>query len=823
MIDRRSLALFLLALLCACQAPSGPRSFVRRAHAPRHAPFDVLHYELQVALDPRAGALEGEARVRLQPLGSISIHAPPLDALELDLVGLTVHEVLDEQGRALDFEHEDGRLRFELLEPLRVPGEFTVRYGGIPTTGVWFSARDAAGVPTQAFTHGQTQETRGWFPCFDEPSERATVTLELDVPAGWTTVGPGTRVASVATAGRLRELWELDFACPSYLVSFVAGEFATLADEAGTTPLLYQCEPRHAEFLAPTFADTAPALAFLAEFTGTPYPFTKYAQSCVDNFPWGGMENLSSTTLTPLILGDERLRRDGTPTGLIVHEAAHQWFGDLLTCADWSHLWLNEGFATYLALLYVEHTQGREAFLAELREVQEANRREDSGGNRRPTVWNVWKEPDDVFDSRPYGGAAVRLHLLREQLGETAFLAGVRAYVAEQRGQSVVTDDLRRAFEHASGRDLGPFFDDWILGAGHPEFEFAWKHDAERGELELRVEQVQEPDRYTASVFELTARVAVHTSQDELAFTLPLDARRTVQRFALTEAPLAVRFDPEDAIPKSVHQERTRAEWLVLVRRDSVNGRREAVLALAKLAAAARAGGAEEAEREAATAVRAQLGEDPSEHVRADAATGLGLLPDEATRTVLVRAALEDPAARVRIAALSALRAFGPDPGLALVAEEAFAAEFSHGTQAAAAALLSAAAPARGFEFVCAGLELASPHDVLAARLLAVLANLDDARVPEELARHALDLELAPTARAAAVDGLARAAEGGPELSRLLEPLLGEDSFHLRAAAVRALVASGDERARRVLTDYHAVSRTAEERRVIEAWLVNLP
>jgi len=812
----RSLALF--ALLAACQAPTGPAAFVRRAHAPRAAPFDVLHYGLELTLDPAARALAGEARIRLVPRGTGAI-----DTLALDLVGLTVSEVRDEAGRPVAFEQDGGELVLVLVEPLHAASELTLRYGGVPTTGLWFSARDSAGIPTQAFTHGQTRESRGWFPCFDEPSERATVTLALDVPAGWSTVGPGTRTASATVDGRLRERWELDFPCPSYLVSFVAGEFATRTATAESTPLLYQCEPRHAEFLDATFADTAPALAFLAEFAGTPYPFAKYAQSCVDNFPWGGMENLSTTTLTPLILGDERLRRDGGPSGLIVHEAAHQWFGDLLTCADWSHLWLNEGFATYLALLFVEHEQGREAFLAELRELQEANRHEDSGANRRPTVWNVWKEPDDVFDTRPYGGAAVRLHLLRAELGDAAFLAGVRAYVAEQRGGSVVTDDLRHALERASGRDLEPFFADWILGAGQPEFEVSWRHDARRGELELVVEQVQEPDRFTAGVFELTALVRVFTHEGAHTFELHSAARRSVQRFALAQAPLAVRFDPEDAIPKSVHQERTRAEWLVLAERDAVNGRREAVLALAKLAAAARAREAHDDARAAEAAVLTRLGADSSEWVRADAATGLGLVPGEAMQAALVQAALLDPCARVRVAALAALRALGPDESLALVAEEAFAAEFSYGTQAAAAALFARAAPARGFEFVCRGLELASPHDVLAARLLSVLATLDDVRVPDELARHALDAELAPTARAAAVDGLARAAQGGPELTRLLEPLLGEDSFHLRHAVVRALVASGDERARRVLTDYHARSRTAEERRVIEAWLANLP
>jgi len=250
-----------------------------------------------------------------------------------------------------------------------------------------------------------------------------------------------------------------------------------------------------------------------------------------------------------------------------------------------------------------------------------------------------------------------------------------------------------------------------------------------------------------------------------------------------------------------------------------VNARREACLALARLANGARAEGRAAEAEECAAEVRARAAQDASEWVRADAALGLGLLPEEATRATLTHAALADPSARVRVAALGALRAFGADAGLSALAEDAFAAAYSYATQAAAAALFAAAAPERAFEFLSAALELDSPHDVLAGRLLGVLAQLADPRVPAELALQAHERALAPTARAAAVDGLARAAAGGGELTELLAPLLREDSFHLRSAAVRALVASGDPRARRVLADYHRVSRTAEERRVIESWL----
>src|SRR6185436_17161819 len=131
---------------------------------------------------------------------------------------------------------------------------------------------------------------------------------------------------------------------------------------ASDVPLYFVAEPYLAEWIAPTFEETDEILDFFAGLTGRAYPFPKYSQAAVDNFPWGGMENVSATTLTPLVLADERARADQPPYLLIAHEAAHQWFGDLFTCADWSHLWLNEGFATYCALLYAERSRGTDEF-----------------------------------------------------------------------------------------------------------------------------------------------------------------------------------------------------------------------------------------------------------------------------------------------------------------------------------------------------------------------------------------------------------------------------------------------------------------------------
>lgn len=825
-MSRRRVSRFLagltlaIALALACRAPAGPPSAKlalprERAHDPFLRQTDVLSYGIDLELLPATRAIRATCRVRFQALREAQRE------LRLDLVGLTVDRVRDGQGRTLPFRREGAELVVELARALGrgEEAEVLVDYGGQPERGLWFAGERLDGTgPTLVFSHGQTQDSRGWFPCVDHPTERATSEILVTMPAGWSATANGERIEARDEGERYVERWRMDFPFPSYLVSLVAGEFELEKGQAGDTPLTFLVEPRYREWLEPTFAETDEILAFLEDLTGVPYPFPKYSQAAVDNFPWGGMENLSATTLTPLILTDERGRLDQPPFFLVAHEAAHQWFGNLITCAEWSDLWLNEGFATYCTLLYLEATRGADEFRAQMRETQEAYLAGDVGFARRPTVWNVWKEPDDVFDTHTYQGGAARLHLLRFLVGDEAFRAGVRQYAGENAGRGVTTTDLRSAMERASGQDLGRFFEQWLLQPGFPEFALAWEWDESARQVVLEVAQIQDPTDGTPEVFDLPVVVQVCTEGGVRDHRLRLARRSERFRMPCPSRPLFVRFDAQGWIPKRVREDKEPAEWLSLAQRaDDVNARREAVLALGPLAGAWRtrtgADGAALAE------LLARLGSDPSPWVRADAATALGTAGGRAAEDGLARAALGDAEPRVRTAALYALGAFGPDPGRSGLAEDVFHDAPSYRTMAAAASLLCSAAPERALTFLLAGLERESPHDVLAGLLLRQLAQLSDPRVPAELRRHAADRWLAPTARAVAVQGLATCARERLESSRFLVPFLAEESFHLRGAAIHALADFGDEGAYRALRAYYPRARTSEERRTIETLL----
>ena len=194
-------------------------------------------------------------------------------------------------------------------------------------------------------------------------------------------------------------------------------------------------------------------MRFFAEKIGTPYPWAKYSQVTVADFIFGGMENTSATTMTDSLLHDERAHLDFSTDSIVAHELAHQWWGDLLTCRDWAHGWLNEGFATYFDLLFKEHDLGVDEFRYGVYQDAQTYLAEDSGSYRRPIVSRVYNQPVDLFDRHLYEKGGLVLHMLRSVLGDALFWKAMAHYCQACRGKSVTTEDLQRCIDEATGRN----------------------------------------------------------------------------------------------------------------------------------------------------------------------------------------------------------------------------------------------------------------------------------------------------------------------------------------------------------------------------------
>ena len=240
------------------------------------------------------------------------------------------------------------------------------------------------------------------------------------------------------------------------------------------------------------------------KLVGVPYPWNKYAQIVVSDFIFGGMENTTATTMYEHLLLDERAALDVTSDDLIAHELAHQWFGDYVTCRDWSHGWLNEGFATFFEHIDLEHKLGKDEYQYALRGDLDAYFAEANGRYRRPIVCQDYEAPIDIFDRHLYQKGGLVLHMLRTALGDDVFWSSVRAYLKKHARSIVETRDLMRALEEVSGRGLEQFFEQWVYRPGHPELEVKVEHEG--GVLNIGVKQTQKVDK-EAPCFRFHARL----------------------------------------------------------------------------------------------------------------------------------------------------------------------------------------------------------------------------------------------------------------------------------------------------------------------------
>lgn len=811
------------------------------AHAPRVADFDVEHYALELALDPAARSIGGTCTVRFWP------RVDGLAKVELDLVGLDVTAARGVDGRALAFEQDEDSVDVELARPLATTefAQVSIDYSGVPVRGLYFVGDEGSG-PTHVYTQGECEDARYWFPCYDFPNDRATSELAVTLPPKWTSIAAGTRIdRRELDGGRTREHWSMDTPHPTYLVTLCAGEFAVTEGRWQNVPLYFVVPPKLAPLAERTFAETDEVLTFLSDVTGFRYPYPKYAQTCVDDFRFGGMENISATTLTDDCLRDELGLRDGTTTSLIAHEAAHQWFGDLLTCADWSHIWLNEGFATYMDLLYVEATRGPDVFHERLRGTLESYLAGDVGARRRPTVWNVYREPFDLFfDGQTYPGGALRLHHLRFVLGDEVFFKGLREYVWSNAGRSVVTEDFQRAMERASGEDLQWFFDQWFHSKGYPEFSVSWEWDEDASAIVLDVEQVQDSADGTPSVFRAPVEVCFGADDRTESLCVEITKRRETLRLHTSTRPAWLAFDPHVRMPRVAALAYDADEARALTRSVDASVR---MLGAVGLAAIARDAAQPADERAAALGPLAALvgteSNEQSEAVRRLAALALAVagearvasrLPEVASASTgdagpglevvfesLKRLSAVDPSATVRAAAWESLAAFLPnDDVVERARREVLEAGFSWQTRIQAARLVALAEQEKGREHARAWLErclaIPSPHGEFQAGLLGVLGELEGERALDVFQRW-LDDERAPDqARQAAARALGAHGRAVKSTRVVLERHLDAHEFQRTGAVLDALFQLGDAASIPAIRRFAEQPLDARQRRACE-------
>lgn len=661
-------------------------------HYPPRRDFRTIHVKIELDVDFQKKSLAGACTLEIEPIRA-DLSNVRFDAVEMNVRGVDV------DGTPAKFSYDGSALEVELDKGGKTR-LVKIEYDTAPRDGVYFVAPDKEHPEkeVQAWTHTEAEASRYWFPCHDHPADRSSSEVILTVPKEFRVISNGKLVSAHQKGERATFHWREDKPHSCYLTSFVVGKFGEITQEGDGVKLNYNFPEKSREDVLRYFGETPKMMEVLHDLTGMKFPYEKYDQTTVYDFVAGGEENFNATTMAMYYYHDAASAEDfqvsySTPhmnaVDLVAHELAHQWFGDLVTCADWAHAWLNEGFATYFQALYLERTTGVDQTRWDMYLRTRDYFEEDATQYRRPIVERDYVWPDDVFDSHLYPKAGAMLHELRFIMGDSSFFKGISSYLKKYAYNVADTDDFRKCMEEVSGLSLQEFFEQAFFKPGHPEFGVSYMWDENAKSATLRVRQTQDTANGTP-IFKLPCEIVFYVDGKRVVHNVMLDAADQTLTFSLPSRPSVVEFDPRSWLLKEVKFEKG-LELLLnqLEQSQDAWSRAEAAVGLGKLrsnmgvpslkdaamreqfwhvrASALKALG-EIGSPEALTAIL-ECGQPTNRRVRRAFAEALGNYKVEKARGLLVELLLKDESPYVRCEAALALAKAWPEGALANLKE----------------------------------------------------------------------------------------------------------------------------------------------------------
>jgi aminopeptidase N len=502
---------------------------------PRQMAVDAIHYRHALSIAEGSARIEGEATATLRLVGETR-------EVVLDLVsaagdkGMTVSAVRS-QDKPVAFTHQANRLRLPVPADAK-PGQdvvYVISYAGVPADGLK-SLKNLHGEPS-VFSDNWPDRARNWLPMIDHPYDKATGEMIVTAPAGRQVISNGLLVEEVDLAdGRRRTHWRQSVPISSWLFALGISRFDV--HHAGLVqgvPLQTWVYPQDRAGGRKVFEETSRrALDFFSTRVG-PYPYEKLANVQVAGIG-GGME-----LATAIFYGEKGVASGRAP---VVHEIAHQWFGDSVTERDWDHVWLSEGFATYFALLYTEQFDGRDAFVQGLRRSRTTVLQLEKKLPDTPIIHRNLSDMSKVLNQFVYQKGGWVLHMLRDEIGDEAYWRGIQEYYRRYRNQHAMTDDLRQVMEGVSGKDLAGFFSQWLTRSGVPRVEGTWRYDEAKKVVEVSVAQTQAGPHYRVNLEIGVTSAAGETKVERVVW----DSPRQTFAVAVPSAPSAVALDPNTTL-----------------------------------------------------------------------------------------------------------------------------------------------------------------------------------------------------------------------------------------------------------------------------------
>ncbi|MFN0156736.1 MAG: M1 family aminopeptidase [Bacteroidota bacterium] len=505
-------------------------------------PFDMLSYALDLYLPMTSDAISGTCVMTMRLKQSV-------DSLVLNAVGLQLDSVLvDGVMKNVSYNTPSETFTVHLGTPRPVWDTLRIQIGyhripGYPRPnsrqGFYFF-KDSIGIPSNlGYTFSEPSDARFWLPCYDEPWEKATLSMSLTVPTGYVPASNG-RLASVINNGNGTETWNWieDHPIATYLMCITASCFAIaslpyVTTSGDTIPLQYYVWPADSSAVSAYLPQLRDHISFYAQTFGE-YPFDKYGMTGIVPFGFLGMEHQTITTMN---------RFYQTNTRVVTHELAHQWWGDHVTCGTWPDIWLNESFATYSEAIWREHIGGFPALKSYMKDTLE----HFFFGSWLGAIYNPVGQGFNLFDDVVYSKGAWVLHTLRGVVGDVTFFDILSAYRQKWGGRSAVTSELQSVVDSVTGTDMSWFFDQWIYGQGWPKYAstFSWANDT----LDLMIYQQQSLSWPT---YKMPMVVRAYHGTSSTPFLLWDSLRTQVFRLRLTTNPDSIVLDPEAMILKQI-------------------------------------------------------------------------------------------------------------------------------------------------------------------------------------------------------------------------------------------------------------------------------
>lgn len=497
--------------------------------------IDVLHYKFDIGLSNENDTIYGSTDIHLRFLQPVKSFSFQLVLKNKSGKGMVIDRIKGPEIK--EFTKQNDSIIITLKKEFKVSDTaiYTIRYHGVPADGLIIS-RNKYGDRT-FFSDNWPNRAHNWIPCIDDPSDKATCEFFVTAPREYKVISNGAGNEELFSAdNKILTHWKEDVPLPTKVMVIGVAKFAVkeFEDSPPGIPVSAWVYPQDSLQGFKNYSVAPGIVKFYSDYIG-PYPYNKLA-NVQSKTIFGGMENASA-----IFYFEGSAEESTSIEDLLAHEIAHQWFGDMATEKSFAHLWLSEGFATYMSDIYLQTKYGEDTLSYLLKQAR-AKVIDFSKGLHRAVVDSV-SPLMTLLNANSYEKGAWILHMLRRQVGDSLFRAIIRTYYDRFKGKNADTEDFRRVAEQASGKNLEQFFKQWLYTPGLPQLSIRHKFDEKAGELTVVVTQLQNP------IFQFPLDIQIDSdARKSKTTTVQIAEKVETFKFKVQKKLLRVTFDPNTSL-----------------------------------------------------------------------------------------------------------------------------------------------------------------------------------------------------------------------------------------------------------------------------------